>query len=249
MNLTSRPPLTVRFHSPKHKTGTKLKMPPLGTMEALSFNRAYRRCQNMELKGDMEFQRFWQYIMGFWWVGGKTISGETWWSGLPAMQFLKWARKQSLQPLSEGEKVCIGFFFFPPDIVNPCCQNYSVLKGFLPIKFKFTGHRYWMSGSTGIQVKVKQDFLFPFILQLLCQISSVCASTEGLLYPLASDWFSHVDANSCRLEEEKTVRLANILPKLTLCHYWDVLSHNPFTFRVPMTLSPPSSGLGVLTAS
>ena len=28
MNLTSRPPLKVRFHSPKHKTGTKLKVPP-----------------------------------------------------------------------------------------------------------------------------------------------------------------------------------------------------------------------------
>lgn len=144
-------------------------------------------------------------------------------------------------------------YFFPPDIVNPCCQNYSVLKEFLPIKCKFTGHGYWMSGSTDIlllfQVKVKQDFLFPFISQLLCQISSLCASTKGLLYPLASDWFSHVEANSCRLEEGKTVRLENIFPKLSLCHYWDVLSCNPFTFRVPVNLSPPSSGLGVVTAS
>lgn len=123
--------------------------------------------------------------------------------------------------------------FFPPDIVNPCCQNYSVLKGFLPIKFKFTGHGYWMSSSTGIQVKVKQDFLSPFILQLLCQISSLCASTEGFLYPLASDWFSHVEANSCRLEEGKTVRLENTLHKLALCHYWDVLSRNPFHFQGP----------------
>ena len=89
---------------------------------------------------------------------------------------------------------------------------------------------------------------FPSFFSLLCQISSLCASTKGLLYPLASDWFSHVEANSCRLEERKTVRLENILPKLAPCHYWDVLSRNPFTLRVPMTLSPPSSGLGVVTA-
>ena len=216
-------------------------------MEALSFDRAYRRCQSMELKGDMEFQRFWQCVMGFWRVGEKTISGRTLVVRAASTAIFKLSKKtKSLQPLSEGEKVCVGIF--PPDIVNSCCQNYSVLKGFLPIKFKLIGHGYGCLAPLASRWKWNKIFFFPSFFSLLCQISSLCASTKGLLYPLASDWFSHVEANSCRLEERKTVRLENILPKLSLCHYWDVLSRNPFTFRVPMTLSPPSSGLGVLTA-
>lgn len=45
------------------------------------------------------------------------------------------------------------------------------------------------------------------------------------------------------------MRLENILPRLSSCHGEDVLSHNPFPFRVLMNLSLPPSGLGVVTAS
>lgn len=112
MKLNSRPPLKVRFDSPKHKTGTKLKRPPLRHHGSSVIRQSL---QKMSEHGAQRGHGISEVLTAHYGVliswGKNYLRWDLVVRAASTAIFKLSNKTKSLQPLSEGEKVCIGIFF------------------------------------------------------------------------------------------------------------------------------------------